>query len=111
MIVGRFRNSHAIHFVGYAVIKAIGNDVEVVSSYGFVDHSLAFAAAEAGIGNIYFVCFSLIAVESNGALVLKCLILSPLNKILINLVCESFTAGHCNNAERAVRNCFYILCC
>ena len=88
VIVRTHGYGHAVHFVAYAVVEAVADDVNVVTAHRFVENALSFTAAETGAVCIYAEAFG-------GA--------SPCLQIIVDLLSEFLTALHTDDTEIAVQ--------
>ena len=81
MIVRAHRNLHAVHLVGYAVVKGITDNVNILAAHGLVNDCLSLARAESGAVGIH---------EKAGSLTASAL--APIPQIVVDLL-RKFTAS------------------
>ena len=87
------------------MVEAVTEDINIVTSDGFVNNAFSLARAEAVEGGVDNVSVTLIAVKSDCCFVLAFTFLSPGCKIVVYFVCEFLTPGKGDNPQRTNRNC------
>ena len=96
MIIRTHRDLHTAHIVGHAVVKAVGNDVNVTTAHRLMDQSLCLTGTETGAIRIDQVCSRLIAV-----------VVAPLLQVSVDLLHEFLAAAHTDNSQLTVQNLFH----
>ena len=88
MVVRTHRNVHSVHTVGNAVVKAVANDIEIVSADGVLNERFCFARAESRTYR-----------RNNESVLLG---LSPLGQVLVHLSRKVVATGHTDYSEFTV---------
>ena len=89
MIIGGHGNLLTVHGVGFAVVEAVGDDINVMSAHGIVKHTLCFAGTESGA-----VC--------RDDEVFCVLAFAELMQILIDAINKAVAASHTDDTELAI---------
>ena len=78
--------------IGHVVVAHVNHNVEIVSADRFLDDTFGFTGTETGGCCADDIAVSLIALESNVALVLMLPLIAPGNQIAVDLITQLFAA-------------------
>ena len=90
------------------VITNIDENIEIGSSYGFLDNALAFSRSETGCSSLKEVSVTLISGKSQRICMLVLTLLAPFNQILVNLFSEMSASFQGDDPERTYGDCVQI---